>query len=331
MKAIVCDEYAPISELDYREVEDPTPKPGEVLIAIEAIGVNYPDGLLVQGLYQAKPPLPVIPGSEFAGVIEALGQGVENLKVGDAVIGLSGHYSAYAEKICCAASRLMPVPDGMPYTDAASLVLAHGTAHHALKQRGDLQSGETLLVLGAAGGTGLAAVQIGKAMGAKVIAACSTAEKLAVAKANGADELVNYAQDDLGAVLKELTAGKGVDVVYDPVGGKAFDQCARRMAPGGRLLVIGFASGDIPKLPVNLALVKEFALVGVFWGAFTRRSPDVFADNMRELFRWYGEGKVSLHIDCRLPLPEARDALEMVLQRRVKGKVVLVPETASFK
>lgn len=328
MKAIVCDNYAPVDKLDYREVDDPTPSQGEVVVAIEASGVNFPDGLLVQGLYQAKPPLPLVPGNEFAGVVELLGEGVTGVEVGDRVIGLSSHYGAYAEKISVPAARLMAMPEDMPFADAASLVLAHGTAHHALKQRASMQSGETLVVLGAAGGTGLAAVQIGKAMGARVIAVCSTDEKLAVAKANGADELINYARQDLGDELKRLTDGKGVDVVYDPVGGEAFTQCARRMAPGGRLLVIGFASGDIPKLSVNLALVKEFAVVGVFWGAFTRRSPSLFSDNMAELFAWYQQSKVSLHIEHRLPLSGAPDALQMVLNRQVTGKLVLVPETA---
>ncbi len=325
MKAIVCEEYAPIDALQYREIEDPQPKLGEVRIAVRAVGVNYPDGLLVQGLYQAKPALPLIPGSEFSGVVESLGEGVQGVAVGDAVMALSLHYGAYAEMVCCPASRLMPLPQDMPFADASALVLAHGTAHHALKQRGALQPGETVLVLGAAGGTGLAAVQVAKAMGGRVIAACSSAEKLAVAKQHGADELINYKDTDLRKALKELTEGKGVDVVYDPVGGKAFGQCARAMAANGRLLVIGFASGDIPSLPVNLALVKEFSVVGVFWGAFTRREPATFADNMQQLFDWYQRGVVSVHIDQQMPLSQAKAALDAVMGRKVAGKMVLLP------
>lgn len=329
MKAIVCDQFAPVESLQYRDVEEPEPRSGEVRITIEAIGVNFPDGLLVEGSYQAKPELPFTPGVEFAGIVDAVAEGVTDYAIGDRVIGVSDHYSAYAEKVCCAVERLMAMPKTMPFSDAASLVLAHGTAHHALKQRGQLQPGETLLVLGAAGGTGLAAVQIGKAMGARVIAACSTDAKLALAKANGADELINYQTQELRGELKRLTDGKGIDVVYDPVGGAQFDTCARSMAPYGRLLVIGFASGEIPKLPVNLALVKEFSAVGVFWGAFVRRDPATFAANMQELFGWYEQDQVRLHIDQALPLSRAAEALRRVLDRQVNGKLVLVPDAVA--
>ena len=328
MKAIVCDEFAPVEQLSYRDVTLADPGEGEVQIAIEAIGVNFPDGLLVQGKYQARPDRPFSPGAEFAGRIIKVGSGVDKFAEGDAVIGLSSTYGAYAEQINCPAARLMAKPADMSFDDAASIVLAHGTAHHALKQRGQLQPGETLLVLGAAGGTGLAAVQIGKAMGARVIAACSNAEKLDIAKANGADELINYSEANLKDEIKRLTDGKGVDVVYDPVGGEAFDACARSMARKGRLLVIGFASGTIPQLPVNLALVKEFAVVGVFWGTFTRKEPAEFAANMKELFGWYTGGQVTLHIEQTLPLERAPEALNKVLNREVKGKLVLKPATA---
>lgn len=325
MKAIVCDVFGPVEKLDYREVENPKPASDEVLVNIRAAGVNFPDGLLVQGLYQVKPECPFTPGNEFAGEVAGLGEGVTQYKVGDKVIGLSTNFGAYAEQICCPAERLMPMPSSMDFAEASALVLATGTAHHALRQRARLQPGETLLVLGAAGGTGTAAVQIGKAMGARVIAGCSSDEKLAHAQHNGADELINYSTEDLKTRVRELTKGKGVDVVYDPVGGELFDICARSMAPNGRLLVIGFASGTIPSLPVNLALVKEYAVVGVFWGTFTRREPDVFAQNMKELYSWYEQGKVSLHIDDSLPLSQASQALERVLSRQVKGKVVLLP------
>lgn len=325
MKAIVCDEFGPVEQLGYRDVADPQPGAGDVCVAIKAIGVNFPDALLVQGEYQARPERPFIPGSEFAGVVEAVSDDVSTFKPGDRVMGLSPDYGAYAEKIRCPASRLQRLPEAMSFEAAAGLTLAHGTAHYALKQRADLQKGETLLVLGAAGGTGLAAVQLGKAMGAQVIAACSSQDKLDLAKAQGANLLINYKERNLREEVKRLTAGKGVDVVYDPVGGELFDQVARCMAPKGRLLVIGFASGTIPSLPANLALVKEFSMVGVFWGAFTRREPQVFAENMQELFAWYQEGRVSLHQDACLTLKQAPAALRRMLDRQVKGKLLLLP------
>lgn len=329
MKAIVCEKFAPIDQLAYRHFDDPVAASDEVVVSVKACGVNYPDGLLVQGLYQAKPALPFIPGSEFSGVVESVGDNVTQYQVGDRVIGLSANYGAFAEKIACPASRLIPMPASMPFEDGANLVLAHGTSHYALKQRGQLKPGETLLVLGAAGGTGSAAVQIGKKMGARVIAACSSEEKLAAAKADGADELINYSEDDLRERVKDITGGKGVDVVYDPVGGDLFDSCTRLMAPEGRLLVIGFASGRIPALPVNLALVKEYSLVGVFWGAWTKRSPKDFIANMGELLAWYRDGSVKLNIDESFELKNTARALEMLMERKVRGKLVLLPKSDS--
>lgn len=325
MKAIVCEKFAPLDELKYQEVPDPQPSAGELGLKVLAAGVNFPDGLLVQGLYQAKPSFPFIPGAEFCGAVESLGEGVSGFEIGQRVIGFSPNYGAYAEKTAIDARQTIPVPDNMSDADAANILCAHGTAHHALKQRSQLQPGETLVVLGAAGGTGLAAVQVGKAMGARVIAACSSEEKLAIAKANGADELINYTEQNLKDAIKELTGGKGADVVYDPVGGDAFDACTRSMARNGRLLVIGFASGTIPKLPVNLTLVKEYSVIGVFWGSFTMHEPKVFAQNMQELFGWYTDGKVHLEIDDQLPLSEAANALSKVMNRQVKGKLVLIP------
>jgi NADPH2:quinone reductase len=325
MKAIICEQFAPLENLKYTDVPDPIPGAGEVIIDIKAAGVNFPDGLLVQGLYQVKPPLPFIPGMEFSGVVIEQGAGAGHLPNGTRVLGLSAGTGAFAERIAIKPNTLMPIPDAMPYTDAANLLCAHGTAHHALKQRGQLQAGETLLVLGAAGGTGIAAVQIGKAMGARVIAACSSEEKLAIAKHNGADELINYSETDLKTALKELTNGKGVDVVYDPVGGDAFDVCSRAMARNGRLLVIGFASGTIPKLPINLTLVKEYSVVGVYWGSFTQHEPALFANNMKELMGWYTQGKVRLVTDREFPLSETSAALAKVMNRDVKGKLVLIP------
>ncbi|MYM64421.1 NADPH:quinone oxidoreductase family protein [Pseudomaricurvus sp. HS19] len=325
MKAIVCNEFAPLDQLAYMDVPDPEAGANEVVVSVKAAGVNYPDALVVQGLYQAKPPRPFIPGFEFAGDVTAVGAGVQGLPVGARVMGLSPAYGAYAEKIAVPALAVIPIPDDMSYADAANLACAHGTAHHALKQRAQLQSGETLLVLGAAGGTGIAAVQIGKAMGATVIAACSSAEKLAVAKENGADVLINYRDQDLRQALKEATAGKGVDVVYDPVGGEAFDACTRSMARNGRLLVIGFASGKIPTLPVNMTLVKEYSVTGVFWGNFTQHEPAVYADNLKELFQWYLQGQVTVVTDASMPLAEAPTALARLMDRDVKGKLVLIP------
>ncbi len=324
MKACVCEEFGPLDKLVIKEVEDPTAKPGHVVLDMAAAGVNFPDGLTIQGLYQITPDLPFIPGVEIAGVITELGDGVEQFSLGDRVVGFS-QTGAFAEKASVPAATLMPIPEGISNEEAAGLLTAHATAHYALRQRGQLQAGETIVVTGAAGGTGLAAVQIAKAIGATVIAACSTEEKLAVAKDNGADILINYNEVDLKDELKRVTEGKGVDVAYDVVGGDAFDALSRCMAWGGRLLVIGFASGAIPKLPVNLTLVKSYSVVGVFWGAFTQREPEVFAANMQELVGWYLQGKVKVHVDEAFPLDRSVDALKKVMHRKVTGKVVITP------
>jgi NADPH2:quinone reductase len=324
MKAIVCNEFAPVEELQYIDVPDPVAKKGEVVVDIKACGVNFPDGLLVQGLYQMKPPRPFIPGGEVAGVISQIGEGVSHLKIGMRVIALC-MLGGYAEKVACPATHVMPIPDAIPDDEAAALVTAHATAHHALKQRAQIKPGETLLVTGAAGGTGLAAVQIGKLMGAKVIAVCSTQEKLDVAKANGADILINYTDTDLKTAIKEVTDGKGVDVVYECVGGDAFHACSRSMAWNGRLLVVGFASGTIPEFPINLCLVKGYSVVGVFWGSFTQHQPKDFAANMHELLMWYVQGKVKVIVDGVVPLEHAKDALNKVMGREVKGKMSLRP------
>lgn len=324
MKAIVCNEFAPVEELQYKDVPDPVAKKGEVIIDIKACGVNFPDGLLVQGLYQMKPPRPFIPGGEVAGVISQIGEGVSHLKIGMRVIALC-MLGGYAEKVAVPATHVLPIPDAIPDDEAAALVTAHATAHHALKQRAQIKPGETLLVTGAAGGTGLAAVQIGKLMGAKVIAVCSTQEKLEVAKANGADILINYSDTDLKTAIKEVTNGKGVDVVYECVGGDTFHACSRSMAWNGRLLVVGFAGGAIPEFPVNLCLVKGYSVIGVFWGSFTQHQPQDFADNMHELLIWYVQGKVKVIIDEVIPLDRVKDALNKVMGRKVKGKVSLRP------
>jgi NADPH2:quinone reductase len=324
MKAIVCNEFAPVEQLKFEDVADPVAKKGHVVVDIKACGVNFPDGLLVQGLYQLKPPCPFIPGGEVAGIISEVGEGVSHLKVGMRVIALC-MLGGYAEKVAVPATHVLPIPDAIPDDEAAALVTAHATAHHALKQRAQIKPGETLLVTGAAGGTGLAAVQIGKLMGAKVIAVCSTQEKLDVAKANGADILINYSDTDLKTAIKEVTDGKGVDVVYECVGGDTFHACSRSMAWNGRLLVVGFAGGTIPELPVNLCLVKGYSLVGVFWGSFTQHQPKDFAANMQELLMWYVQGKVKVIVDEVIPLANAKDALNKVMGRKVKGKISLRP------
>lgn len=324
MKAIVCNEFAPVEKLIYQEVPDPLVQKGQVLVEIKACGVNFPDGLLVQGLYQLKPPFPFIPGGEVAGIISEVGEGVSHLKVGMRVIALC-MLGGYAQKVACPASHVMPIPDAIPDEEAAALVTAHATAHHALKQRAQIKPGETLLVTGAAGGTGLAAVQIGKLMGAKVIAVCSSQEKLDVAKANGADILINYTDTDLKTAIKDVTEGKGVDVVYECVGGDTFHACSRSMAWNGRLLVVGFAGGTIPEFPVNLCLVKGYSIVGVFWGSFTQHQPRDFIANMQELFNWYVQGKVKVVVDEVIPLENAKDALNKVMGRKVKGKISLRP------
>ncbi|WP_340679706.1 NADPH:quinone oxidoreductase family protein [Paraglaciecola sp.] len=322
MKAIVCNEFAPVEQLKFEDVADPIAKKGHVVVDIKACGVNFPDGLLVQGLYQLKPPCPFIPGGEVAGIISEVGEGVSHLKVGMRVIALC-MLGGYAEKVAVPATHVLPIPAAIPDDEAAALVTAHATAHHALKQRAQIKPGETLLVTGAAGGTGLAAVQIGKLMGAKVIAVCSTQEKLDVAKANGADILINYSDTDLKTAIKEVTDGKGVDVVYECVGGDTFHACSRSMAWNGRLLVVGFAGGTIPELPVNLCLVKGYSLVGVFWGSFTQHQPKDFAANMQELLMWYVQGKVKVIVDEVIPLANAKDALNKVMGRKVKGKISL--------
>lgn len=321
MKAIVSHAFAPLDELTYEDVPDPVPGANEVVIKVEAAGVNYPDGLLVQGLYQMKPPHPFTPGMEVAGIVDGVGSDVIGVTVGERVASVTS-LGGYAQKVAIDQKRVFPIGE-MDGADACALLVAYGTSHHALKQRAQLKEGETLCVLGAAGATGVAAIQIGKIMGARVIAVCSTPEKRALAQEAGADDAIGY--DNLKDDLKALTDGKGVDVVYDVVGGEAFNACARSMARNGRLLIIGFASGEIPKFPVNLSLVKEYSVVGVFWGNFTRFEPQAYADNMKELIGWYAEGKVKPVIEGRYPLADASQVLKRVLGRGATGKLVLVP------
>ncbi|MCB1449931.1 MAG: NADPH:quinone oxidoreductase family protein [Nitratireductor sp.] len=322
MKAIICREYGPISALEYGEMESPKPGPKEIVVRAEAIGVNYPDGLLVQGLYQSKPPVPFVPGMEVVGEVIATGSEVTKFKKGDR-IGSVSMLGAYAEEVKVHQNSAMPVPSGIDGGAVTALMCGYGTSHHALKQRANLQPGETLVVTGAAGLTGLAAVQIGKVMGAKVFAVASSEEKRQLALENGADVALGY--EDLKDKLKEATGGKGADVVFDVVGGDVFDAFSRAMAWKGRLLVIGFASGRIPQFPVNLALVKGYSVVGVFWGSFTAQEPQVYAANMAELMGWYMDGKVKPHVEAVYPLAKAGEALAFIHDRKATGKVVLKP------
>ena len=325
MKALVCDAFGPLEHLSYRDFPDPVPGPGEIVIEVKAIGINFADSLVVEGRYQVKPSVPFIPGSEVGGNVKALGEDVEVLKIGDRVFGYSDNFGAFAENIVLLVSSTNLLPDFMSYEEGAALLAATGTAHHALRQRGRLQAGETLVVLGAAGGTGTAAVQIGKAIGAHVIAVCSSEEKMAFARSQGADECINYTREDLRQAIKARTDGRGADVVYDTVGGDAFDACSRAMAWDGRLLVVGFASGRIPQLPVNLPLVKGYSLIGVFWGTFTQAQPQDYATNMQELFAWIERGMVRPVIDTVFPMSNGIAALHRVAGRGAIGKVVMKP------
>lgn len=322
MKALLCKQFGPPESLVLEDVPSPKPGAGEVVISIKAASVNFPDVLIIQNKYQFKPPLPFSPGSELSGVVKEVGADVKNVKPGDKVIAFTT-FGAFAEEVKTEATRLLPMPEGMSYEEAASFVLTYGTTDHALRDRGRLQPGETLLVLGAAGGVGVAALEIGKALGARVIACASSDEKLAVCRQHGADETINYASEDLRERIKALTGGKGVDVIYDAVGGQYTEPAFRSIAWRGRHLVIGFAAGDIPKLPLNLALLKGAAVVGVFWGDFTRREPKVFAESAQQLARWYREGKLKPHVSATFPLEKAADAMNLLASRKAKGKVVV--------
>jgi len=322
MRAVLCKRYGPPSDLVVEDVPSPKPGEGQVLVAVHAAGVNFPDTLIIQGKYQFKPELPFSPGGEVAGIVRAIGPGVTGIAPGDRVIAATT-WGGYAEEVVAEAKRIIPMPDGMDFDTAATFVLTYGTSHHALKDRAALQPGETLLVLGAAGGVGLAAVELGKAMGARVIAAASSDDKLATCREHGADETINYGREDLRERIKALTDGRGVDVVYDPVGGDLSEPALRSMAWNGRFLVVGFAAGSIPSIPLNLALLKGCAIVGVFWGAFTRNEPRRNEANLQELLAWFKAGKVRPHISARYPLERAADALRDVMERKVKGKVVL--------
>jgi NADPH:quinone reductase len=322
MKAVLCKQFGPPESLVLEELPALEAGPGEVVVSVKAASVNFPDVLIIQNKYQFKPPLPFSPGSELAGIVKEVGDGVKGVRAGDRVMAFTT-YGAFAEEAKTEAARLVPLPAGMDFVTGAAFLLTYATSDHALRDRGQLKAGETLLVLGAAGGVGLAAIEIGKVLGARVIACASSEEKLAVCREHGADEAVNYASEDLRERIKALTGGRGVDVVYDAVGGQATEAAFRSLAWRGRLLVVGFAAGEIPKLPLNLALLKGASAVGVFWGDFARREPQALGESLRQLAKWYGEGRLRPHVSQTLPLEKTADAIRILASRQAKGKVVI--------
>ncbi len=322
MKAIRCKSYGPPSNLVLEDLDALKTGPKQVVVATKACGLNFPDTLIIQGLYQFKPDLPFTPGSDLAGIVKEVGEGVKHLEVGQEVFGFVP-YGALAEEVLVPASACFPKPPQMDFETAASFLMAYGTSYHALHDRGQLKEGETLLVLGASGGVGLAAVELGKLMGARVIAAASTDGKLELCKGYGADITINYNEQDLKTTLKELTNGKGVDVVYDPVGGPYSEPALRATARYGRFLVVGFAAGDIPKIPLNLPLLKEAEVVGVFWGSFAMKEPQANMANSMQLMKWHAEGKLKPYIHKTYELQETAVALEEMIQRKVMGKLVV--------
>ncbi|HZC95149.1 MAG TPA: NADPH:quinone oxidoreductase family protein [Bradyrhizobium sp.] len=323
MKAIRCQEWGAPDVLRLEEAQSPSFKPHQVRIRVRAAGVNFADSLMVGGTYQVKPPFPFTPGLEAAGEIVETGSAVDGLQAGQRVIAVLRNGGGYAEEIVLGAAAVVPIPDAMDFVTAAAFPVAYGTSHLALTHRGHLQPGETLLVLGAAGGVGLTAVEIGKVMGARVIAAAGGAEKLAVASARGADELIDYRQESIRDRVRALTGGKGADVVYDPVGGDAFDQALRAVNWEARMLVIGFAAGRIQVVPANLILVKNISVIGVVWGAQAERDPALISRNLAELLRWWEAGRLKPRIAKVFPLAEAGGALTALLSRRYAGKIVL--------
>ncbi len=326
MKAVLCKEFGPPARLVLEEIEAMEPGQGQVVIEVKACGVNFPDTLIIENKYQFKPDLPFSPGSDVAGVIKKVGEGVTKYKVGDRVLAPLG-WGGFAQEALADQARLLPLPPELDFVTAAAFLMTYGTSHYALKDRAKLQPGETLLVLGAAGGVGLAAVELGKLMGAKVIAAASSDEKLAVCRQYGADEVINYTTEDMKERLKTLTGGRGVDVVYDPVGGAYSEIALRNTAWEGRYLVVGFTTGEIPRIPLNLALLKGCSIVGVFWGSFVARDGRRNAQNSQELIGWIGEGKLKPLVSATYPLERAYQALDSLTARQVTGKVVVVNES----
>ena len=322
MKALLCKQYGLPDSLVYEDAPDPVAGPGQAVIDMKAAGANFPDVLIIQNKYQFHPTLPFSPGSELAGIVASVGEGVSHIKPGDRVIASSGH-GAFAEKVLVNAAKVIPMPAGLSFDVGAAFTLTYGTSYHAIIDRGQLKAGETMLVLGAAGGVGLSAIEIGKVLGARVIAAASTDEKLAVCKEHGADATINYATEDLRAAIKKLTDGKGPDVIYDPVGGSYSEPAFRSIGWRGRYLVIGFANGEIPKIPLNLTLLKGASIVGVFWGDFVSREPKNFQADLKVMFEWVMAGQLRPHISARYKLADGRSALNDLMNRKVMGKVIV--------
>ncbi|HEY5306791.1 MAG TPA: NADPH:quinone oxidoreductase family protein [Pseudolabrys sp.] len=324
MKALLCNHYGTPDDLELADIADPTPGPGEAVVRVKAAALNFFDTLIIAGKYQTKPAMPFSPSAEFAGTVETIGAGVNGFKAGDRVLGYSG-YGAARERIAINTERLIKIPDSLDFDRAAGLCVTYGTTLYALKDRASLKSGETLAVLGASGGVGLAAVELGKIMGARVIACASSAEKIAFARKHGADDGIDYAKDDLKEALQRVTDGRGADVIYDPVGGAYAEAALRSIAWLGRYLVVGFAAGDIPKLPLNLVLLKGCDVLGVFWGSWMQRDPAGHRANTEQLMAWCAEGKLSSHVHATYPLSDASAALKAIAARQVMGKVILKP------
>jgi NADPH2:quinone reductase len=322
MKAVRIHRHGPPESMTLDEVASPVPGQGQVLVSVHASAVNFPDTLIIENKYQFKPELPFSPGGEVAGTIRSVGPGVAGFAPGDRVIAVCG-WGGFAEEVLTTVDKLVRLPEGIDMEAAAALVITYGTSHYALKDRARIRPGETLLVLGAAGGTGVSAIELGKLMGARVIAAASTAEKLELCRARGADEVINYTSEDLRERIKALTGGRGVDVVYDPVGGDYAEPALRSMAWGGRYLVIGFTAGSIPRLPLNLVLLKGCSLVGVFYGGFAQAEPERYEAFMQELVGWLADGRIRPAITARYPLERAAEALRVVADRRATGKIML--------
>ncbi|MGH7124823.1 MAG: NADPH:quinone oxidoreductase family protein [Stellaceae bacterium] len=322
MRAVLCREFGPFETLALADLPAPPIAPGSVRVAVHAIGVNFADLLIVQGKYQEKPALPFSPGFEIAGVVTEIGSGVDDVELGGRVLGIMDH-GAYADEVVLPADRVLAIPPSMDFPIAAGFAVAYGTSHGALDWRARLKAGEILLVLGAAGGVGLTAVEIGKAMGATVIAVAGGAQKLEVARRQGADYLIDYSREDLRLRIKEITGGRGPDVIYDPVGGDAFDQCLRSIAWEGRVVVIGFASGRISQIPANLVLVKNCDVIGFYWGSYRRHRPAQVLQSFKTLLSWFEAGKLKPHVSHTLDLAEAGRALALLAERKATGKVVL--------
>jgi NADPH2:quinone reductase len=325
VKAILCRSFGPPRSLELAEIPDPTAGPGEVVVEVAVAGLNFFDILMIAGKYQTKPPFPFSPGGEVAGTIESVGFGVHDLQPGDRVMGYT-NFGAARERVAVDAARLVKLAPGLDFERGAALTITYGTAYYALENRAGLRAGETLVVLGAAGGVGLAAVELGRIMGARVIACASSDEKLAFARAHGADETINYKKDDLRDALRRAGGERGVDVVFDPVGGSFSEPAVRSLAWGGRHLVIGFAAGEIPRLPLNLMLLKSCAVIGVYWGAWARQASGEFRTALERVARWCAEGRLSAHVQAVYPLAETATALDALASRKVMGKLLVRPE-----